>query len=313
MSKTEKKINKDSIIQLQQKVIHYKSEKTRLERLLALTNQELENQKEKVHYLKQLFHSKQSHNPLLEEEYKKEVTKLKEQIEEYKKSIQTYKDELENHSNRLKIKESQLQSYTKKEETYNNQIIKYEQLIESLKSQFNHSQDQDLDNLEKRNDIIDVSSIFNYSLILTKDDDEQQILLIGNLLIKNTGNTTLHRPIICIKFHSSPYGKLGGKIKIPSRDNQLEGYLVDVPSQTIWEYAIPNWKEKIKNDGEYWIRPDCTEIGPGEEITFQNFDITFSVKEETNSVNTSEIIEGFIYTEELQKGVPTLNKMIVTY
>ena len=45
---------------------------------------------------------------------------------------------------------------------------------------------------------------FSYAVMLPDmDEDESEVTVIGNLIIKNTGNTTLNNPMICITYQTT--------------------------------------------------------------------------------------------------------------
>lgn len=154
---------------------------------------------------------------------------------------------------------------------------------------------------------MNTQSYFNYSVILPElDEDEREVLIIGNFVIENTGDEILHTPIICIRIHPISSGKLGGKIEATLRNEMI----VDASNSQEWQFISQERKDKLKETGEYWLRPvESKELAPGEKLFFSNFDIKFTKPEEKNSV----IVEGFVYFKEVQQGAPSLNKIIVNF
>ncbi|OLO35866.1 hypothetical protein BTR23_16080 [Alkalihalophilus pseudofirmus] len=154
---------------------------------------------------------------------------------------------------------------------------------------------------------INAQGFFNYSVILPElDEEEREVLIMGSFIIENTGEEMLHTPIICLKVNPISSGKLGGKIEAAPRNEMI----VDASNSEEWQFISQERKDKLKENGEYWLKPvECKELSPGEKLFFSNFDINLSKPEEKNSV----IVDGFVYFKELQQGVPALNKIIVNF
>ncbi|WP_216828221.1 hypothetical protein [Alkalihalobacterium elongatum] len=152
-------------------------------------------------------------------------------------------------------------------------------------------------------------AFFNYSVVLPDEDEQEQekeVLIMGNFIIENMGEDTLNIPVVCIKIKPAHSGMLGGKIEATPRSEMI----VDATNSLEWQYLNQNFKEKAKESGEYWLRPkESNELKPGEKLFFSNFDLKLNKPQEKNSV----IVEGFIYFKELQQGIPALNKIIINF
>ncbi|WP_209125413.1 hypothetical protein [Alkalihalobacillus sp. BA299] len=155
--------------------------------------------------------------------------------------------------------------------------------------------------------ILKGQAFFNYSVILPDlDDEEKEVLIMGNFIIENTGEEALNTPVICIQIKPAESGKLGGKIDAAPRNEMI----VDATNSEEWQYLNQERKEKAKETGEYWLRPkECDKLQPAEKLFFSNFDLKLTKPKEKNSV----IVDGYIYFKELQQGTPALNKIIINF
>ncbi|WP_227939406.1 gp58-like family protein [Alkalihalobacillus deserti] len=213
------------------------------------------------------------------------IIQLQQKIIHYRSEISRYKQQLNSY-------EKQLQDNKKG----------YTQLKEALEKNENKPQEK----VEESR--IECQVYFSYSTILPKPEEEN-VLVIGSFILKNTGNQPLTTPIICIRVTPSEGGKLGGKIKLYSRDKE-DDRIFDESATEEWVYIHDNWREKIKNNGEHWLKPaNQTTIDPGEQISFSNFDLTLSPPEIGNSI----VVSGFAYCQELQQGGAALNQIIINY
>ncbi|MDE5412684.1 hypothetical protein [Alkalihalobacterium chitinilyticum] len=150
-------------------------------------------------------------------------------------------------------------------------------------------------------------AFFNYSVVLPEmEEAEKEVLIIGNFIIENISQETLHTPVICIRLKPAESGKLGGKIEGTLRNEMI----VDASNSMEWQHLNSERKERVKQSGEYWLKPiDCEELASGDKLFFSNFDLTLKKPAEKNSV----IIEGFVYFNELRQGVGALNKIIINF
>lgn len=147
-----------------------------------------------------------------------------------------------------------------------------------------------------------IQAHFAYSTLLPQTEDDD-ITIIGDFIIKNIGTEALHDIIICFKLSPKDAGTLSGKIGTKKSRDLLD-------SEIDWVFLHENWKEKIREYGEYWIKyVDPNPLEPNETVIFPQFDITLTKKEESQSV----VVDGFVYSKELPKGSFSLNKIIVNY
>ncbi|SDN52747.1 hypothetical protein [Bacillus sp. OK048] len=147
---------------------------------------------------------------------------------------------------------------------------------------------------------------FSYAVMLPDmDEEEKEMTIIGNFIIKNTGGKTLNNPIICIRTKPQQNVRLGGKIGSVSHT----ALMIDGTNTEAWHYIYDNWKEKTMETGEHILKPNnCSFIEPGGNLTFAN-ELCIS----TISDPKFAVIEGFFYCDEIQNGLPALNNISVNY
>ncbi|MEH7385228.1 hypothetical protein V7147_07445 [Bacillus sp. JJ1521] len=147
-----------------------------------------------------------------------------------------------------------------------------------------------------------IQAHFAYSTLLPATEDDV-ITIIGDFIIKNTGTKALHDMIVCIKLTPKDVGTLSGKIVTKKSQSFID-------SDIDWVFLNDNWKEKIKENGEYWIKyVDPNPLLPNDTIIFPQFDISLPKNEDSHSV----VVDGFVYSQELPMGTFSINKIIVNY
>ncbi|AMA73266.1 MULTISPECIES: hypothetical protein [Aneurinibacillus] len=154
---------------------------------------------------------------------------------------------------------------------------------------------------------IESAAFFNYSVILPDEDEENNVLVMGDFIVKNTGNATLHAPIICIRISPAPAGTLSGKIR---KTKKQTSFLIESSSSNEWQYIQENESEQGKNNGEYWLTPlFCNELMAGNRLVFANFTLHLTKPPEGNSI----IVKGFAYFKEQYEGVAALNNIVINF
>jgi hypothetical protein len=256
--------NIDQQIQLQQKIIHYRSEISNYKNKLKSLETELQKEKLRNKYLQEKLHHAESIN-----------------IEQYEKKIAQLENQL-------------LSSEVALEEAHH-------QISNLKKSLYTDKQDK-----KSISSIVKLQAVFNYSLILPQTNDEEDIVIIGDFIVSNIGTEPLQDMIMCIRITPKETGKLSGKIT--TKPLKEENVFISNQSTIEWIFVYENWREKIKNDGEYWIKPaQKRTLMPNEELRFSNFDIRI---EKTKKIN-STVIDGFVYCKEIPNGVPSLNSIVI--
>ncbi len=161
--------------------------------------------------------------------------------------------------------------------------------------------------MSDRNINNNVYAFFNYSVILPDLMEEtKEVLLLGHFIITNYSSDSITTPIICIRIKPSEAGNLGGKINFIQKGDLV----IDGTSSEEWMYIDKNWKEKVKESGEHWLRPkNKHKLLPGEKLIFSNFDLRCRKPENSNSV----IVEAFVYFQELKEGFSSLNNIVFNF
>ncbi|MDR7001027.1 hypothetical protein [Neobacillus niacini] len=153
---------------------------------------------------------------------------------------------------------------------------------------------------------IECQSWFSYSVMLPNiEEDEQEVMIIGNYIIKNTGTETLNKPIICIRITPPKDVRLGGKIGSITHT----ALMVDGSNSAAWEYIHNDWREKSLETGEHWLKPKVNApLLSNESIAFA-YELQFPLTQKEKYVN----VEGFIYFDEINQGLASLNKMTINF
>ncbi|MCH1626252.1 hypothetical protein [Fredinandcohnia quinoae] len=240
-------LNKDTKLQLQQKIIHYHSEIISYQNKIKKMEHEFEKEKIRNKYLQEKLHEVQHTNL---ESYEKEIAALQ-------AKLLSYEVALEEEKSRIQILEAKL--------------IQPIQNVESIK-------------IVKAEPVLRMQSLFNYSFINTQieDDEESFISILGDFIIENLGTVPLHSPIICIRIVPINAGHLSGKIAI---NQSISGSQFEDSLQEEWQFVHENWKEKVKGKGEYWIKPvKQVTLNPSERIIFSNFELNLKRIVEQGSI-----------------------------
>lgn len=149
-------------------------------------------------------------------------------------------------------------------------------------------------------------SYFDYSIILPdRNENEQEVLVIGNYIIKNMGTDALTQPIICIRSSTPEALRLGGKIATLTHEA-----LDETSTLEKWTYVNDDWKEKIEKLGEHWLMAQHRKTLPAhEQLSFTKFELTVTKPQKQNNI----IIEGFVYFREIKEGTSSLNNIIINF
>ena len=147
---------------------------------------------------------------------------------------------------------------------------------------------------------------FRYAIMLPDmEDTESELTIIGNLIIKNTGNKILNNPMICIRTKPTQEVRLGGKIG----SEKHTALMVDGTNTESWQYVHDNWKKRTIETGEHWLKPNqCKQLETGESISFAH-----ELRILTNSQEKFLMVDGFFYCEEINSGIPALNNITINF
>ncbi|WP_028778794.1 hypothetical protein [Shimazuella kribbensis] len=149
---------------------------------------------------------------------------------------------------------------------------------------------------------------FDYQVVFptSKDDD---YLVLGNMYLKNSGMGVLTNPHICIQVSPSDRIQLKGQIIPPKMTDTVGIQSFSGDSAVGWRYVDENWREKVKEKGEYWI---CSiqpiHIMPGETITFPNFQ--FSIP---NDSSRDIKIQGSVHYKDFNLEFPSSNRILLSF
>ncbi|GED13644.1 hypothetical protein [Aneurinibacillus migulanus] len=152
------------------------------------------------------------------------------------------------------------------------------------------------------------TAFFTYSVILPDNgEEENDVLVMGDFIVKNTGSETLHAPVICIRISPAGAGVLSGKIRT---NKKRASFFIEANHTNEWHYAGQNEAEREKTNGEYWLAPNfCSELAAGESLAFSNFTLSLAKPSESNSI----IVEGFAYFKEQNEGITSLNNIVINF
>jgi hypothetical protein len=147
---------------------------------------------------------------------------------------------------------------------------------------------------------------FSYAVMLpNKHEEEKEITIIGNFIIKNTSGIVLNNPIICIRTTPSQNVRLGGKIGSVSH----AALMIDGTNTEAWHYLFDNWKQRSLETGEHVLKPNnCKYIDTEGNLIFSN-----EIRISTTSEHSFALIEGFFYCDEIKNGFPALNNITINF
>ncbi|MED4206752.1 hypothetical protein [Neobacillus mesonae] len=157
----------------------------------------------------------------------------------------------------------------------------------------------------KKTKRLECQSWFSFTVVLpSKEEDDQEVMIMGNYIMKNIGTETLNNPIICIKIIPPRDVHLGGKIGSPTHTSLT----IDGSSNGAWEY-INNGLKKSLETGEHWLRPKgVQQIESNQSIAFSH-ELRLSLLQKDKFVT----VDGFIYFDEMKDGVASLNKISLNF
>ncbi|MEH7380587.1 hypothetical protein V7138_08915 [Bacillus sp. JJ1533] len=264
----------EDTIQLKQRIIHYHSEIASYENKLMSLKQLLEKEKIRTQFL---------------------------------------------HERLFKVEEEQIEPFQREIISLKEKLLKYEVALEEEKKRANllqqkvisskHTKDETIDSTINQKSSPQIQAYFAYSMLIPDQHEEQkEVVIIGDFILKNIGNEILRDIILCIKLSPIDAGTLSGKISLKSPKN--DSSIFANSSDNNWEFLHDNWREKIKTNGEYWIKyTDSEPLKPEESIHFSQFDIRLPINETSKSV----IVDGYVYCKEIPEGAFSLNKIIINF
>jgi len=226
--------------------------------------------------------------------YRAEVVKYRNRIHELERLVE--KEKVRNNYLQQKIrvlKNEKIDSYQQEIKELQQKVLELEVELEE-ESTFQKINGKSIIKEKK----LDFYSYFNYSVVFpTEGGDSASIY--SHFTIVNTGEEPLNDMVVCIKVMPVGAVTLSGQISDPKL---LSGPGME-RDDIKWVYAIEDWRKKIMERGEHWIRP----INPqnlstltlnGLEITLDNYKPPIKCT-----------IEAFIYFDATQSPTNSLNKI----
>lgn len=241
--------------------------------------------------------------------YKSEVTHYQAKMNELAQQIK--KEQTRIHYLQNKLVEAQthnIENYEKKISQLEKQLMELEVELEEEKTQTSEIMKRAVTEVKevKIDPVLSVQAHFSYSTILPSED-ETHVSLIGDFVITNSGNQPLHDFIICIRISPKEAGKMSGKIVMNRKnDRVIESDLSFIQ----WEFVHENWMERVKETGEYWLKPvGLAKLTPNDSISFSSFEARLQKPEQKNVV----ILDGFVYCSEIKSGTRALNNIVINF
>lgn len=147
-----------------------------------------------------------------------------------------------------------------------------------------------LHNIEEPAKSDHVYCYFNHSLLVEHEKNASR-LIMGSFHIKNTSNKKMDKPIILIKISSENKFNFSGKFQT---DQQKQS-------------GNFQWKrvhlQNLDPATHFCLKPTNKDyLAPHELLSFQNFQIKIPL-------HASILAEGFVYFEESNDGVPSVNSI----
>ncbi|WP_411334655.1 hypothetical protein ACK1LH_05275 [Metabacillus indicus] len=249
-------------LQLQQQILHYRSELSRMQQLVNDADNQVKKELIRNQYLQEkLNEALHTHT----DQFEKEVFKLE-------KKVLTLEVALEEEKKRSSDLRKKL-------------LMQEEQAKPAVIAP-----------------VIGATAHFQASILLPKEDDEP-LTVFGDFVIKNTGNKPLQQPVICLQITPVSYGSLSGKIILQRKMDDTN--LFDDAPGPLWRHVHENWRERVRTDGQYWLKPLKENlVEPGQTLVFSSFEISFPFPPERAAA-----VNGFVYAKELPNGIPSLNKI----
>jgi len=227
--------------------------------------------------------------------YRAEIAKYEQQIKMLETELQ--KEKLRNELLLDKLYETQsmhVETYEKQIAQLEQQLLSYEVALEEAERQIQQLKKWKVPE-EKKQTVMNVQAFFAYSVVLP-ETSEEETLVISDFVVQNIGTEPLQNTIVCLRIRPNTAAELSGKIAT---------YSTKEVDDAEWIFAYENWRERIKTDGEYWMKPfQQKPLLPNEQLRLANLQIRIK-----NAPST--VIDGFVYGNELPNGVASLNRIVL--
>ncbi|WP_280769241.1 hypothetical protein [Salipaludibacillus daqingensis] len=210
------------------------------------------------------------------------LIQLKQQLLHYKSELAKYKHINHFYKKKLSLNEG------------DNQITFKEENFDTV----------DPDN--KTEPLISASAYFNYSVFFPeKEEALNETLIVGHFHIVNSGQVELNNPFIALKVTPVKAATISGKIAVTENSET-----VIYTSDEEWQHMHHDWKNILREKGEYWLKPShCRVIKPGETLNFTNFDLRLNNIDSEGQIK----VEGVCFSTEMTNGIPSMNQITFYY
>jgi len=195
----------------------------------------------------------------------------------------------------LDLYKSELSKYKHINDLYKKIVLTYQDNSETKESE--------AINLEtETNPNISAKVYFNYSVFLPDPKETiNDLLVVGHFHIVNTSQVELNNPFIGLRVTPANSANISGKIAVTEKTETIL-----YTSDEEWQHMNQNWRVKIREQGEYWLKPShCDVIKPGESLSFTNFDLRMNKLESEGHIK----VEGICFTSEFSEGIPAINQI----
>ena len=191
-------------------------------------------------------------------------------------------------------------------------LTSQEEELNSLKHTANNPTIAQLPNLPSNQSIGEslagIYAYFAYSTLFPanpSEDTDEPCLVQGNFIIRNDASHPLTNPLVCLTFSKPELANLSGKIN-QNKKNYGSEYVTTDEDELAWNYLENHSLKKVRESGEYWLRPNKTQLLTKEDMAFNHFEVVLPFRGSPFSMQ----INGYIYGEEIPEGRRALNSII---
>ncbi|MBY6053365.1 hypothetical protein [Cytobacillus firmus] len=154
--------------------------------------------------------------------------------------------------------------------------------------------------------ILSASAYFDYHII-SKQSNPKNPKIYCSLFIRNTGNTILVNPVVCLRISPKGTVSITGQIVPPKAADTLA--IQGSEGSKGWQFMHDNWMEQSEESGEVWIKPiHELSLSPGESTGLTNLQLTVK-----NNADSQTKVEAFIYFSDSSVQIEADNKISIMY
>ncbi|WP_404461685.1 hypothetical protein [Sutcliffiella horikoshii] len=233
--------------------------------------------------------------------YKAEITKYKNRLHEIQIQLQKEKTRTLFWENKYKeIKFNLIDKLKEEINTLNEKVILLEVELEEERKLSHGITMKPIDQPSMTRNKDTIFCYFKYTFIVSK---EESLTILADFHIENISPLDYEDLIICLKVTSPERVPLTGKISNPDLMDKNNS-----KQSGEWIYATKDWKEKIRNEGEYWIRPITNPtLKKYETLSFNGWEIT------VNQPSSKITVDGFLYSSGLPSPLKAVNRINIRF